>query len=319
MPQLTPRRLSGIFPPLSTFFTQADEIDTETIRLAIDTLISRDVDGFYVLGSSSEFFYLSDAERRQVAARARDAIPGSKPMILCVSSPSTKQAREFVAYGLDLGVDAFAAVLPEYFPLGYREVRQYYRDLKAACDEVPLLAYNFHEIVPSTADLTVKLVADLAETGAIQGLKESSFDWTGHALPVLDGLAGLEVREDFAFMAGTERVLLASSESPYPVDGAIISGAHVFPRLYADALEMPAQSDEKRDQIRACLDSIARLFAIGGAANVPGLMKEFLVATGIPVPTRVRAPLPPLKKRLQRKIPPILATLADAGYFSPSG
>ena len=63
-------RFTGVIPPLITPFTQDGAVDLGGLDRVIEHLVSGGVNGLFVLGSSGETAYLTDAERDAVIERA---------------------------------------------------------------------------------------------------------------------------------------------------------------------------------------------------------------------------------------------------------
>ena len=61
---------SGIVPPIVTPLTLEGEVDTTSLERLLSLQIEAGVDGLFVLGSSGEVGYLTDAQRAQVVQTA---------------------------------------------------------------------------------------------------------------------------------------------------------------------------------------------------------------------------------------------------------
>ncbi|MHA1730644.1 MAG: dihydrodipicolinate synthase family protein [Promethearchaeota archaeon] len=310
----TTERLRGIFPPLVTpFEEESEEVDEEGLRAVVDFLVDNGVNGLFVLGSSGEFAYMNAVERERVAEVVLERAAGRVPSILNVSAPSVKVARGLIRHGLEAGYGAFVANLPAYFDVGAREVRRYYSKLKATCGDAPLLAYQFHEFVPSAVDLTPRLLARLANEGTIDGMKDSTMDWEGHAKPVLEGLRR---RDEFCFLAGTEALLKKAAGAGAHLDGGVFSSANHFPRLCADLFRAVESGDSAvAGRLFELTDATGALYASVGVSRVPALAKEILHALGLPITTTVRSPLPGLSRTHEKRVEGLLEAVERAGYL----
>ncbi|GAB4322602.1 MAG: dihydrodipicolinate synthase family protein [Promethearchaeota archaeon] len=306
-------KFRGVFPPLVTPLSHDESLDLEGLKAVVDFLLAAGVNGLFVLGSSGEFPYLATDERLRVAEVVADEVGGRVPLVLCVSAHSVSEAKRLVDRGRELGVEAFAAVLPTYFELDPPAVRRFYRDLSGHCEQTPLFAYYFHEIVPASADLPPKLVAGLANEGVLSGLKASTFGWDEYAKPLLDLLKG---REDFVLFAGSEGLLLKSARANQLADGLITSPSNHFPRFYVEWFDALRSGDQQFVESTADLvDLVVDAYVSAGVLQAPALMKTALAQLGLPVTTRVRSPLPPLKRLHAKKLSALLAAFEERGFL----
>jgi 4-hydroxy-tetrahydrodipicolinate synthase len=64
-------RLTGVIPPVCTPMTLDYQVDAASLTRLVDHLLAGGVDALFVLGSSSEVAYLTDAQRRVVLEAGR--------------------------------------------------------------------------------------------------------------------------------------------------------------------------------------------------------------------------------------------------------
>ena len=74
-----PAPLTGVVPPVCTPLTPDREVDVPSLTRLIDHLVDGGVHGLFVLGSSSEAAYLTDAQRRLVVETAAGHVAGRLP------------------------------------------------------------------------------------------------------------------------------------------------------------------------------------------------------------------------------------------------
>lgn len=165
--------LSGIVPPLVTPLTPDGALDLPSLDSLVDHLIGAGVDGLFVLGSSGQVAYLTDAQRDQVVARVVGRTAGRVPVVAGTVDLTAARIIEQARRAADLGVDGVVVTAPLYALNDTAEVRRHFQ-LVAESVPVPVLAYDVPVRVGSK--LTPDLLLDLAADGAISAVKDSSGD-----------------------------------------------------------------------------------------------------------------------------------------------
>ena len=74
-------RFTGLIPPVVTPFTQDGSVDLAGLDRVIEHLIAGGVNGLFLLGSSGETAYLTDAERDAIIERAITTTAGRVPVL----------------------------------------------------------------------------------------------------------------------------------------------------------------------------------------------------------------------------------------------
>src|SRR5262249_60039713 len=65
-------RITGVYPPIPTFFDENEDLDLATLREHLTRLKAAGVTGFVALGSNGEAVHLDQDERRVVIATTRE-------------------------------------------------------------------------------------------------------------------------------------------------------------------------------------------------------------------------------------------------------
>lgn len=172
----------GVFPYLVSPLNADGQIKREVLTRLCDDLIEAGVHGLTPLGSTGEFAYLNWGQKRDVVETVVEAAKGRVPVVAGVAATTIaeaeRQAREFSA----MGCDGILAVLEAYFPVSDRGIHAYFAAIAAAVD-LPIVIYtnpNFQR-----SDLSVDLIAELAEIENIRCLKDASSN-TGRLLSIMD-------------------------------------------------------------------------------------------------------------------------------------
>ncbi|KSU71424.1 dihydrodipicolinate synthase family protein [Rhodococcus qingshengii] len=199
---------SGIVPPIVTPLTLEGEIDTASLERLLSLQIEAGVDGLFVLGSSGEVGYLTDAQRTQVVQTAIGHVGGQVPVLVGVNDMTTNRVIAVAEQAREAGADAIVATAPFYAITDAAETATHFRSIHAAVD-LPLFAYDVPVRVHSK--LSPAMLVELGREGVIAGVKDSSGDDVSFRM-LLRQSAGLE---NFAVFTGHEVV----------VDGCLLMGA----------------------------------------------------------------------------------------------
>jgi len=133
-------KFKGIFPALLTPFREDYSINENALRQLIQYNLEKGVKGFYVGGSASEAFLMSDEERRRVMAVAAEQMADSCTMIAHVGNISTATTIELAKYAEGLGAHAISAVPPFYYKFNMEEIIEHYLSLSESVS-IPLIIY----------------------------------------------------------------------------------------------------------------------------------------------------------------------------------
>lgn len=199
---------SGIVPPIVTPLTLEGEVDTTSLERLLSLQIEAGVDGLFVLGSSGEVGYLTDAQRAQVVQTAIGHVGGQVPVLVGVNDMTTNRVIAVAEQAHEAGADAIVATAPFYAITDAAETATHFRSIHAAVD-LPLFAYDVPVRVHSK--LSPAMLVELGREGVIAGVKDSSGDDVSFRM-LLRQSAGLE---NFAVFTGHEVV----------VDGCLLMGA----------------------------------------------------------------------------------------------
>lgn len=149
--------LAGIYQILQTPFHEDGAIDWESFASQIDYCMAAGVHGLVVPALASEFFTLSDAERRRVVEFAGGAIAGRLPFVVGVQGLSQRIALEFAEHACAQEATALMAMPPYLRKAAKADLGEYYRAL--AQFDRPLIIQNAP--APIGSPLSPSALADL--------------------------------------------------------------------------------------------------------------------------------------------------------------
>ena len=140
-----PDWFKGIFPALVTPFTRDDaggdlrHVNEEAYRALIRYVLPH-VDGVVPVGTTGEFVYLTEAEKRLVIDIAVDEVGGRVPVVAGTGCASTRDTVALTRYAQDAGATAALVVSPFYLKPTFNEVYEHYQAVNEV--SLPIILYN---------------------------------------------------------------------------------------------------------------------------------------------------------------------------------
>ncbi len=226
----------GIIPPVVTLFDEAGNLDLELNRRYLDKLISQNIHGILLMGSSGEFSSLSIEERKLYVREMIKHIRGRVKVMVGVGHTALKEVLELTAYAEELGADGVLVVSPYYWKLTDEQLYRFYSTV-ASHTELHVFIYNIPQLTGQ--NLPVELIVNLAKKHSnISGIKETVGDF-GHIRQVIKEVK--KVRPDFlVFSAFDEHMLPAQMIGT----AGSINGSAVFaPEISVDLYEAYQKGD----------------------------------------------------------------------------
>lgn len=179
--------LAGIFQILQTPFTDDGDIDWISFARQIDYSLASGAHGLVTPALASEFFTLSDSERKQVVEFAGARIAGTVPFVVSVQGLNLRLALDFAEQASQQEATALMAMPPYLRKASKPALREYYRRL--AQFERPLIIQNAP--APIGTPLSPReLVELLAVESNISYIKEETIPILQHINQILELDAG---------------------------------------------------------------------------------------------------------------------------------
>ena len=281
----------GVVPPVVTPRTADGAIDLVSFERLVNHLIDAGVDGLFVLGSSGEVAFLSDADRSLILNESVRIAAGRVKVITGVNDMTPARVIQQIRLAEAAGVDALVATAPFYSLPSQAEIEAHFR-LIAAATALPIFAYDVPVRVHNK--LSLDMLVRLGTEGILAGVKDSSGDDVAFRRLVMANRA-----------AGSPLVLFTGHE--VVVDGALLLGAdgvvpglgNVDPKRYVDLFAAAKAGDW--DTVRRIQDELAELFEIvfqasgvSGEAAGLGAFKTALVHLDVISTNLMSPPVPAL-------------------------
>lgn len=167
--------LKGIYSALLIPFDEKGEVKEDGLRQVIEhNLNVCGVDGLYVNGSSGENFLLNTAQKKQIFKFVKEVVGDRAKLIAQVGSLDLNEAVELAKYATELGYDSLSAVTPFYYPLSFKEIKDYYETIINATDNSMILYY-----IPFLTGVKISLdqFTELLDNEKVIGVKYTAADF----------------------------------------------------------------------------------------------------------------------------------------------
>lgn len=262
----------GIIPPVVTPLTSDEKVNEKVLRQLVEHFIAQGVHGLFPVGTTGEFYGLSEPEIERVLKIVIEQAAGRVPVYAGCNSITTKGVVHLVNLAEKAGADAVSVLTPMFISQTQNEIYQYYVEV-AKSTGLPVVIYNNQ---PKTnVAVTPATIAKLAQIDNIVAVKDSTGDMTNTA----EYLRLTQGNANFSVLVGRDTLILAGLV--YGASGAIASCANIAPRLVVDIYEKFKQGD-----YNGALAAQFRLAPLRIACNMgsfPAVIKEGLCYQGFDV------------------------------------
>ena len=209
----------GVIPAVLSVFDKDENLDEQGTREFIRYLMSMDIGGLYVTGSTGETWLMTAEERMRQVEIVMEEVGDKVPVVVHVGAMSTREAVKLAKHAEQFGAAGVSSVPPFYFKYNADQIFNYYKDV-AEATSLPMIVYN----IPLAGMMTVDQIIRLSTIENVKGVK-----YTGTALfevmQIKDGC-----KEGFQVYGGCDE--LGSSNIAIGVDGIIGSFYNVIADHY---------------------------------------------------------------------------------------
>lgn len=260
----------GILPAMVTPFTKDGRINIPVLRKLIDFLIDGGVHGIFAIGTTGEFYALSNTGYQEILEVTVDQVRGRVPVYAGANAIGTRDAVVFASIAQKVGgISALSVLTPYFINLTQNELYNHFATVAASTD-LPVILYDN---APKT-HLTIKpvIVEKLADIPNIVGIKDSTGDMTNTA-DIIKRTKG----KDFHVMMGRDSLIHAALS--YGASGAVAATANVAPQLVSNIYNKYVSGD-----IAGSLEAQYKLVPLRiafGLGSFPTVIKEALELLGI--------------------------------------
>lgn len=287
------RKMSGVFVPISTPFSENEDVDYDALRYNVGLYARSGLLGYLALGSNGENKSLTEDEKLRVLGAILENKAPDQVVMAGATYEAQRDTERFFKYAASLGADFGLVLSPSYFRKQMtEEVLYQYFSTVADASPIPILLYN----APGFCGVTLSpaLAGRLAEHPNIVGMKDSG----------ASGIENFLVFESASFhvLAGSANFLFRAMMGGSV--GGTVSLANSFPAVALELFRYGQARDEARgvpfqERVTRINNKIAGMF---GPAGVKTAMNLAGFRGGIP-----RRPLLPVTPELQEDLRQFLA------------
>lgn len=200
--------LGELITAIVTPFDSDGSVDVAKFRELATHLVDHGNDGLVVCGTTGESPTLSDDEKLELFAAAKDAVGDRATIIAGTGTNDTHHSVQLTKRADALGgVDAFLVVTPYYNKPPQRAIVRHFQEIAGVTDK-PVMAYNIPARV--VVDIESKTIAQLAEIENVVAVKQA-----------------YDVMEEARFIAQETRLDLYSGDDPITFDFLELGGVGV--------------------------------------------------------------------------------------------
>jgi len=163
----------GIFPAVTTKFTDDDRLDQAMFELNINAQIDAGVEGIVLGGTLGEASSLRDEEKLQLVRWAVGVSAGRVPVVLNIAEQTTVDAISAAQKAEENGAEGLMMLPPMRYKADDHETVEYYKAV-AKSTPLPIMVYN--NPIDYKIEVTLDMFDKLQECENIQAVKESTRD-----------------------------------------------------------------------------------------------------------------------------------------------
>ena len=165
--------LGEVLTAIVTPFGADGSVDVEKFRELASFLVDHGSDGLVVAGTTGESPTLSDDEKLELFAAARDAVGDRATVVAGTGTYDTLHSVHLTERAHELGVDGFLVVTPYYSKPPQRAIVRHFEEIAAATDK-PIVVYN----IPSRVVVNIEpeTIEQLARIENVRAVKQAHDD-----------------------------------------------------------------------------------------------------------------------------------------------
>lgn len=226
----------GVFPPITTPFTDSDNVDYEDLKGNIQRLEAAGVHGIVSCGSTGERSTLRPEEHRDIIEFTVEN--ATTPVIAGTGSPSTWETKELTQHAEAVGADAALVLAPYYTAPSDEDLVRHYQEVADTVD-IPIILYNYPSAIGF--NLSPDVVVELAGHPNIVAIKDSLGD-----IQQLTELSRRTSDRDFDVMSGWDSLFWPGFN--VGVTGLIGITANAFPETIVELIEAANDYNQEKAQ-----------------------------------------------------------------------
>ena len=195
-------KIDGIVPIIPTIFDKKERIDWSAFEALLDFACGIDVCAICLPAYASEFYKLSDDERRAIIAKAVDQSGRRVPVVAQANAGSALYTVELARFAQKAGAAAVSVAAPRMFAISENDLLRHFDRILSAID-IPLVLQDFN---PGGPTVSTSFIAKLhrqhphfrwvkLEEPLMAARIASILDATSGQVGVLEGWGGMYMLE----------------------------------------------------------------------------------------------------------------------------
>jgi 4-hydroxy-tetrahydrodipicolinate synthase len=165
--------LGDVLTAIVTPFRADGSVDLDAFRELAVHLVDHGNDGLVVAGTTGESPTLSDAEKLQLFAAARDAVGDRASVVAGTGTYDTAHSVHLTKQAHELGVDGILVVTPYYSKPPQRAIVRHFEEIASATDK-PVIVYNIPGRV--IVNIEPETIEELAQIPNVTAVKQAHDD-----------------------------------------------------------------------------------------------------------------------------------------------
>lgn len=165
-------KLQGILPALVTPFNEAGAVDHDQLANILEYQLKAGVSGFVPLGSTGEYYALTNEERRQVLKTVKTVAGDRGTLIAGANGSCTREVLEQVKQTVEAGYNNLLIAPPYYALPSQEELIGHYQAILNEFSDINLVLYNYP--VRTNVEVGFDVLNAFKDHPRVVGIKESS-------------------------------------------------------------------------------------------------------------------------------------------------
>lgn len=227
--------MCGAYAAMFTPFDKKGRVDEDAIAKIIDYGYANGLNGFYLTGTTGEWWLLSTEERCRVYAAAVRASNGRGKLIAHVGANNTDDSIALAKCAADVGIDWVSSVAPQLYRTSFDATLYHYRQIASATD-LPFMVYSLGAALVPDRDIR------LFDIPNVKGIKYTGRDY--YAAQCLK--RRLDRDRETIWFAGCDEQLLCGLALGNVFSGGIGTTYNIIPGHFANICKLAEKGDFKK-------------------------------------------------------------------------
>lgn len=264
---------AGIYTPVVTAFDEKGNVDVQANRNIYEHLICGGVDGIVVMGSTGEFFAMTEEQKKELIRTASECIRHRVELYVGTGCMRVSETVSLSNYALEMGADAVMVVGPYYFALSPESIEAYFDEVAEGV-KGDIYLYNYPERTgyDLTPEVTLRL---LKKHSNIKGYKDTVTEM-GHTRKLATTI--LPEFPEFRILSGFDENMVHNILSGG--SGCIGGLSNLYPEVFAGWVKAINSKDaDAMEAYQKKVDVMMDLYDIG-TPFIP-IMKKAMILRGV--------------------------------------